>query len=116
MTRETGQEKIDALTPESSAGDVADAFVTRYSDALDGCVSNLPTTRAFLAAEGVEKESQLDADGKRRHRAFLLQEMEKAVETGYLLDRKLDNVDQLTDEQRDELAERTETELAKWRR
>lgn len=77
----TGQEKIEALTQESTPGDVADAFVTRYSEALDDCISNLPATREFLNAEGLEKEGQLDVADKRRHRAFLLRRMKEAVQT-----------------------------------
>lgn len=112
----TGQEKIEALTQESTPGDVADAFVTRYSEALDDCISNLPATREFLNAEGLEKEGQLDVADKRRHRAFLLRRMKEAVQTGYLRDRGIDSVDRLTDTQRTELADRIKTELAKWQR
>lgn len=114
--RQTGQEKIEVLTQKSTSGDVADAFITRYSEAFDVCVSNLPTTREFLDAEGLQKLSQMDADGKRRHRAFLLRRMKEAVQTGYLCDRNVDSVDSLTERQRTELAGRIKVELAKWQR
>lgn len=114
--RQTGQDKLDALTSESSGIDMVDALVTRVDDAFQTCVSNLPTSRKFLDQEGVENDGQLDDDGKRRHREFLLQEMEKAVETGYLKDLGLDSADQLSPAQTEELAERTKAELAKWQR
>lgn len=117
MTKKpTGQKKIEALTKESTPGDVAGAFITRYSEAFDDCISNLPTTREFLDAEGLEKESQLDSTGKRRHRAFLLRRMKEAVQTGYLCDLGIDSVDELTETQRAELADRIKTKLAKWQR